>query len=201
MSVAYTCSHYSPTNLQHGGPGSAPGACVVFLLLLGELFIHLHTVVVDHIARPADSELAGFHPPALKVQRAAGGGEAVNLGRVSSLSCSLSVCLSLSFTLSLHSTAFHLLCCSFHFFIRLFSASLRSHFSPCVSSCFYAATLRFTFLFSRFSFTTSFFFVLYLHLYPRPPHPHTSSLNAHDHSRRTPNCTFSRSWLAALSPM
>lgn len=79
MSVAYTCSHYGPTNLRHRGPRSDPGACVVFLLLPGGLFIHLHTVAVDHISWPGgDTELLGFRLTALKVQWAAGGRKEVN---------------------------------------------------------------------------------------------------------------------------
>lgn len=111
MSVAYTCSHYSPTNLRRRGSGSAPGACVVFLLLPWRLFIHLHS-------RPrGDCEPLGFHPTTLKVRWAARGRQEVNNESSSlffvflpifSFSRSLSICIFLSHTVSpLH--------CSFHF--------------------------------------------------------------------------------------
>ncbi len=109
-SVAYTCSHYSPTNLWHRGAGSAPGACVVLLLLPGGLFIHLHTVTVDPVTWPGgDSELLGSDPTALKVRWAAGGREEVNdessslffiFLPISSFSSSLSICHFLSHTVS-----------------------------------------------------------------------------------------------------
>lgn len=77
MSIAYTCSHYGLTH--SAVPGRPPRACVVFILLPGGLFIHLHTVAVDRITWPGgDGELLGTRPAALKVRRAARAGEVVS---------------------------------------------------------------------------------------------------------------------------
>lgn len=113
MSIAYTCSHYSLTNSAARRP---PGACVVFILLPGGLFIHLHNVAVDHITWPGgDSEPLGSRPAALKVRRAAQGGEVVC--DESSISRSL-------FTVTPHHLRLFL------FFSRVASLPLYAHFYP-----------------------------------------------------------------------
>lgn len=130
MFVAYTCSHYRPTNLVAWGAGlwsmCGPPPCYQW-----ELFIHLHSVAVDHISWPAgDSLLLERRPVALKVQGAVEGWG----GKRGDEKCSSSpvfifpsllcisyyspIYLSCTFTLSLCSAVF-----SPYFFLLLLSAT------------------------------------------------------------------------------